>query len=82
MISTHVHYYLQNGGWPSQGLCYCLRRVLQVGALSEKQEIRMHRQLIRKYGHLQRPTGYYWPVGQIAPRVRACLSLARYKELN
>ena len=57
------------------GICYVLHRLFDKCEINRDQLNRMSNQLRRKYGHLD--SIYYWPVGLIPPRVRACLNLAR-----
>ena len=65
--------YARNGGLEG-GLCLLLKRMLWAQGISHTQEERLRRRLYRKFRN-----GYmlFWPFGETAPRIRACLALMR-----
>lgn len=58
------------------GLCDTLVRAAREGVIGLRQWRRMEHQLY-EYRHIySKGVKHFWPLGQVAPRVRACYKLA------
>ena len=69
---------LKGAGFVKYGLCSCLQEMAVYGATSFGQTDRMKEQLYTYRERLGASCGrYFWPEGQLAPRVKACAKLAR-----
>ena len=77
-----MHYGLKAVGdeaLDSEGLCEMLDNYLASGAISSEQWKRMERRLNDTFDPTGL-TGYYWPEGKAAPRIKACLKMAKLTE--
>ena len=62
------------------GLCFILAEYYVSNVIGYKQHRRMVWQLRDAFGRQVDNNRYYWPAGQAAPRIKACLKLAKLTE--
>lgn len=62
-------------GAPPNGLCMVLMSAHKTGLIDSAQRSMLAHQLQASYGHLG--FSFYWPIGEIRPRIAACRVLMR-----
>ena len=69
---------LQDGLVPRfWGLCYALRCIEDASLISYEVYESAKTRLKLMYGRGEKEGSYYWPPGQLAPRIKACRHLAK-----
>lgn len=58
------------------GLCASIEDAYHAAVVGIEQEVRMKHALRSKYGHLVDGDRFFWPMGEIPPRIAACEALA------
>ena len=63
--------------YQSHGLCAVICRSIDNRLIDNAQADRLFTQLREEFGWKIRDDGYYWPIDEVASRVRACRYLMR-----
>ena len=68
---------LNKSGYPINGLCGCIVSMNGDGFITDYQEMFM---LTKLYERFSNGGVYFWPIGAVKPRIKACRILAELSE--